>query len=219
MSCYENTSFIGNWKLKKDHEGKTEYQGNLNIEKAGETYKCVWKIHDGNTEIEYLGIGMLVDNQLLVSRFSTQQVPSGGICLYKPIGDLRSNSALWASTENFNILGSGIALREDTNDKFEGNYKVRYFLKANPVTTPILNLSILKLEDKDLYSVTWALEDNIISHGIGMVNNGQMVLAWGEVNYDYELVILSIEDDDRLSGKCTFLSNNIISEEIYTKSK
>jgi hypothetical protein len=70
----------------------------------------------------------LIDDKLLVSRY-LKQVPIAGVGVYKQIGDLRSNSALWASTQNFDTLGSGVALRNETSESFEGNYKVRYFIK------------------------------------------------------------------------------------------
>jgi len=207
MSCYEDVCFLGEWKLNEE-------QGTLNIEKTGETYKCIWKINKKNTQHQYLGIGMLVDNQLLISRFSNK-VPGGGIGLYKPIGDLRSNSALWASTKSFNVLGSGIALREDSSEKFEGSYKVRYFVKGTETSN--FNLNIIKKEDNDPYSLTWAIGDNVILHGIGLINNRQMVLAWGGIDFEYEVVILSISNDNTLNGKCALLNNNNITEEIYTK--
>ena len=207
MSCYENVYFLGEWKLNEE-------QGTLNIEKTGETYKCIWKINKGNTQHEYLGIGMLVGNQLLISRFSNK-VPGGGIGLYRPIGDLRSNSALWASTKNFNVLGSGIALREYSSKKFEGSYKVKYFVKGTETSN--FNLNIVKRENSDLYSLTWAIGDNVILHGIGLINNRQMVLAWGGIAFEYEIVILNISNENTLNGKCGLLNNNSITEKIYTK--
>ena len=206
MNCNEDTCFLGDWKFNDEKD-------TLSIEKIGETYKCVWKINRENTQCEYLGIGMLVDNELFVSRFSSQ-VPVGGIGMYKPIGDLRSNSALWASTQNFNTLGSGIALREDASESFEGNYKVRYFIKG--YETPAYDLNILKKQQSNnLYDLNWALDDEVKLHGIGMTHNGQMVLAYGGIDFEYEVVILSIGSERILNGKCTLLSN--ITKEIYTK--
>lgn len=207
MHCYEDKCFLGEWNL--DHE-----KGTLSVEKTGETYKCVWKINKKNTHCEYLGIGMLVDSKLYVAR-SLNQVP-GGIGMYKPIGDLRSNSALWASTQNFNTLGSGIALREDTSESFEGNYKVRYFI--NGYECPVYDLKIIKRKQSDnLYDLNWAEGDVVKLHGIGMTYNGQMVLAWGGIDFEYEVVILSISDEGTLNGKCALLSSSNITEEIYTK--
>lgn len=207
MSCYEDVCFLGEWKLGEE-------QGTLNIEKAGETYKCIWKINKENTQHEYSGIGMFVDNQLLISRFSNK-VPGGGIGLYRPIGDLRSNSVLWASTKSFNVLGSGIALREDSSEKFEGSYKVRYFVKATETSN--FNLNIIKKENNDLYLLTWSIGDNVILHGIGLINNTQMVLAWGGIDFEYEVVILNISSENRLKGRCALLNNDSITEEIYAK--
>ncbi|OAA84695.1 hypothetical protein [Clostridium ljungdahlii] len=207
MSYSEDICFLGNWNLNDE-------QGTLNIEKTGETYKCTWKINKEDVQKEYLGIGMLVDNQLLISRFSNK-VHGGGVGLYRPIGDLRSNSALWASTQNFNTLGSGIALREDTSQNLEGNYKVRYFIKGNE--SPTYDLRIVKNEKNNVYSLNWSVNDKIILHGIGMMNKGQMPLAYGGTNFDYELFILSIDNKNRLSSKCALLSNSCITEEVYRK--
>jgi len=214
MSYDEGTAFLGNWEFKKGCESKELYQGNLKIEKSGETYKCIWKADGGNTQKEYLGIGILVDNQLFVARFPIQ-TPGGGIGLYRPIGDLRSNSALWASTKDFNVLSSGIALREDSSESFDGSYKVRYFVKGTEINN--FNLNITKKEHNELYSLTWAIEDKVVLHGIGMINNGEMALAWGGIEFECEVIILSMENENALRGKCALLSNNSITEEIYTK--
>jgi hypothetical protein len=216
MSYYEGTDFLGNWGLNGKCENNITYQGNLTIEKTGETYKCVWKINKENTEQEYLGIGMLIDNQLIVARFSNK-VPVGGVGLYRQIGDLRSNSALWASTQNFNVLGSGIALREETSEYFEGKYKVRYFIKGNE--SPTFDLSIVKKEQNDLYSLSWAVNGQVQLHGVGMVNNGQMPLAYGGTNFDYQLVVLDIKNENgrtTLKGKCSSLKSEL-TEEILIK--
>ncbi|MCB2341087.1 hypothetical protein [Clostridium estertheticum] len=206
MGSYNFTSFLGDWKLNNK-------QNVLNIEKTGETYRCVWKINGENTQDEYLGIGMIVDNQLYISRF-LKQVPGGGIGLYKPIGDLRSNSSLWASTQNFNTLGSGITLRENASESFEGDYTVRYFIKGTE--SPVYNLKILKKKQSSLYSLTWDVNNEVKLHGVGVINNGQMVLAWGGVDFEYEVIILSIENENTLNGKCALLSNNT-TQESYTK--
>jgi hypothetical protein len=118
MDSDKEKCILGNWKFN-------DGEGTLSIEKIVETYKCIWKIQKENTCYAYLGIGIFVDNKLFVSRY-LKKIPIAGIGMYKQIGDLRSNSALWASTQNFDTLGSGIALRKETSESFEGNYKVRY---------------------------------------------------------------------------------------------
>lgn len=207
MNCHEDICFLGNWNFN-------DGQGTLSIEKTGETYKCIWKINKGNTEQEYLGIGMLVNNQLFISKFASK-VPAAGVGLYSPIGDLRSNSALWASTQNFNTLGSGIALREDTSENFEGNYKVRYFIRGNE--SPTYDLRIIKNEKNNVYSLNWSVSDKVMLHGIGLISNGQLPLAYGGANFNYELVILNIDNENRLNSKCASLSNSSITEEVYIK--
>lgn len=208
MNCYEEKYILGNWKF---NDGK----GILSIEKIGETYKCIWKIDKENTCYEYLGIGMFVGNKLFVSRH-LKQVPMAGIGMYKQIGDLRSNSALWASTQNFDTLGSGIALRKETSESFEGNYKVRYFIKE--YESPVFDLKIVKKEQNDnLYDLNWAVNNKVQLHGIGTIDNEQMFLAYGGVDFEYELVVLSSGNQSTLNGKCASVRNCSINEEMYIR--
>ncbi|AOR25112.1 hypothetical protein [Clostridium taeniosporum] len=208
MNCYDDTYFLGNWNFN-------DKKGTLSIEKIGETYKCIWKIDRENTHYEYLGIGMFIDGKLFVSRY-LNQVPAAGIGMYKPIGDLRSNSALWASTQNFATLGSGIALRKDTSENFEGNYNVRYFIKG--YESPVYDLKIIKKEQSNnLYELNWAINNEVKLHGIGTIHNQQMFIAYGGIDFEYEVVILSIRNQSTLNGKCALLRNNNLTEEIYIK--
>ncbi|WP_238947967.1 hypothetical protein [Clostridium sp. YIM B02569] len=208
MNCYKEKSVLGEWKF---NDGK----GNLNIEKTGETYKCTWRRDEENSSYEYSGIGILVDDKLLVSRY-LKQVPMAGIGMYKQIGDLRSNSALWASTQNFDTLGSGIALRNETSESFEGNYKVRYFIKE--YESPVFDLKIIKKEKSDdLYDLSWSVNNEVQLHGIGMKHDRHMFLAYGGINFEYEIVILKIGNQDTLSGKCASIRNSSVSEEIYIR--
>lgn len=208
MDSYKDKCILGNWNF---NDGK----GTLSIEKIGETYKCIWKIQRENTHYEYLGIGIFIDNKLFVSRY-LKQVPVAGIGMYKQIGDLRSNSALWASTQNFDTLGSGIALRKETSERFEGDYKVRYFIKE--YESPIFELQIIKKEQSDnLYDLTWAVNSEVQLHGIGIVDNGQMFLAYGGINFEYEVVVLSNINQNELNSKCASITNCSINEEIYIR--
>lgn len=208
MNSYEEKYILGNWKFDN---GK----GILSIEKIGETYKCIWKIDKENTCYEYLGIGMFVDNKLFVSRY-LKEVPMAGIGVYKPIGDLRSNSALWTSTQTFGTLGSGIALRKEISESFEGNYKVRYFAKE--YESPVFDLKIIKKEQNDdLYDLSWAINGEVQLHGIGTIDNEQMFLAYGGVDFEYEVVVLSSGNESTLNGKCASVRNFSINEEMYIR--
>lgn len=208
MNSYEENRILGNWKFDN---GKSI----LSIEKIGETYKCIWKIDKDNTCYEYLGIGMFVGNKLFVSRY-LKQVPMAGIGMYKQIGDLRSNSALWASTQILGTLGSGIALRKETKESFEGDYKVRYFAKE--YESPVFDLKIMKKEQNyDLYNLSWAINGEAKLHGIGTIDDEQMFLAYGGMDFDYEIVVLSNGDQNTLCGKSASISTCNINEEIYTR--
>ena len=51
--------------------------------------------------------------------------------------------------------------------------------------------------------------------GIGMISKGQMLLAYGGINFEYELVIFSIEINDGitiLKGKYGCLNNGLAEE-------
>lgn len=208
MSSFDEKYILGNWKYDN---GK----GVLSIEKIGETYKCMWKIEKENTYDEYLGIGIIVDNKLFVSRYR-KQVPMAGVGMYRKIGDLRSNSAMWASTQSFNILGSGIALRKETSESFEGNYKVRYFVKE--YESPVFDLKIIKNEQNHkLYNLNWSINDEVQLHGIGTIDKEKMYLAYGGVNFEYEIGVFSSADQNTLSSQYASVSNFNIKEEIYTR--
>lgn len=205
MSSYEDIHFLGNWKIENN-------KGTLNIEKIGETYKCVWKIEKNNVQNEYLGIGILVCSKLYVSRF-LKEIPKGGIGIYKPIGDLRFYSALWASTQKSDTLGSGIALRKETSENYEGEYKVRYFIGGNE--SPVYDLSITKNNQSDMYSLKWDVGEKPKLHGVGITDNDQMVLAWGEIDFEYEVVIINVESKDMLKAKYGLLNRGITEEKYY----
>ncbi|OOM14208.1 hypothetical protein [Clostridium saccharobutylicum] len=208
MSCSEEKYILGDWKF-------SDRKGTLSIEKVGETYKCAWKIDKENTCYEYLGIGMFVDDNLIVSRYQ-KEVAVAGIGMYMQIGDLRSNSALWASTQNFDTLGSGIALRNETSESFEGNYKVRYFIKE--YESPTFDLKIIKKEQgNNLYELNWAVNNQVQLHGIGTIHDRQMFLAYGGVNFEYELVVLSIHNQGTLNGKSAPIRSCSVNEEIYIR--
>jgi DNA polymerase sigma len=44
-----------------------------------------------------------------------------------------------------------------------------------------------------------------------------MFLAYGGVNFEYEVVVLSIHNQDTLNGKCASIRNCSINEEIYIR--
>jgi len=107
-------------------------------------------------------------------------------------------------------------LREETSESFEGNYKVRYFIKG--YESPVYDLTIRKREQSDnLYELNWAVNDEFKLHGIGTIHNGQMFLAYGGIDFEYEVVILSIGNQSTLNGKCALLRDSSIAEEIYIK--
>jgi hypothetical protein len=216
MDKYNADSFIGTWSLIEENEESAT----VTIEKTNETYKCTWSIpNDSSTK--FIGLGMLVDNQLLVSRIKQKSnidgLPSGGIGVYKPIGDKRSNCALWANMQNFDTLGSGIALRQETNDSFEGDYTVRYFQKMHE--SPVFNLKIIGHDTKEFYRLTWAIGEKLALHGVGAIINGNMALAWGQLDIDWELVILNFRHNDNscIHSSRVSLKDAVIREEILVR--
>ncbi|GEP65066.1 hypothetical protein CBE01nite_28340 [Clostridium beijerinckii] len=44
-----------------------------------------------------------------------------------------------------------------------------------------------------------------------------MLLAYGEINFEYEVVILNIDNQGKLSGKCASVRNSSVNEEIYIR--
>lgn len=199
-------SFLGKWRL-------CDNKSILAIDEIGETYKCTWRISSDGYENEYLGIGMLINNKIFVSKFS-KNVPKGGIGIYNPINNFRYISSSWASTQNFGVLGSGFACKQDMNKEFKGDYKIKYFIKENQ--SQIYDLNIRKSVNDKAYFLKWSIDEEEKLHGLGIVDNGTMILSWGEIEFKYELVILNIEKDCKLRAKYILLENNIL-EETYIK--
>ncbi|MEF9953535.1 MAG: hypothetical protein RR539_07050 [Clostridium sp.] len=196
--------FIGVWK--ESNQGKS-----LSIIKEGEILRCLWTEVKGELEYKRSGIGILINNKLYVSRFS-ESASKVGIGIYKSIGDGRSNSALWASTQSLNTMGSGIAIRENISDGYEGKYKVRYFI--NGMESPTYDLSIVYIES-EIHSLQWSIDEKVKLHGIGVLDDDCMALAWGEVDFNYEVCILIIGKDKKLNCKFASLGECIESEIYY----
>jgi hypothetical protein len=206
-------SYVGTWIIPNESRIQSRSSGLLNIKQTGETLQCSWEIvRDGNQH-EYMGIGMIVENKLFVSRFSSQ-AEGGGIGLYRPIGDFRSNSALWASSKRPELLGSGIAIREATSSEIDGSYRVRYFLPG--MESPVYTVIISKRDYSNLYLLSWLLQDKPHLHGVGMVYDDQLVFAWGDLGIDYDLVIYAIEDE-LLKGNCVLEKSQFISKEQFVR--
>ena len=217
MDSVTDKSYVGNWKMMKSQA----CIGSLKIEKTGETYKCSWVVFN-DPLVQHAGVGMVVDERLLVFRFEKEKnnnvLPKGGVGVYRPIGDKRSYSALWTSTQSLNDLGSGIAWSNNISESFEGEYRVRYFLKGHEI--PVFNLKINKRESTELYDLSWSIEEELINHGIGTVLNNHMALAYGELSIDCEIAILSIiKQDDKYILQCRHLlqSSNTVHEEILKR--
>ncbi len=220
MVFFDETYFNGKWEIINPPRST---QGSLSIEKTQETFKCVWSL-DVAPKQDYFGIGMLVGRKLYVSRFIQQDtgnclMPLGGVCTYKPIGDQRSLAVLWAGTDNFYSLGSGIAIRRERSESFEGSYEVRYFLRENEDR---FELKIKHAKSKNLYSLNWARKEQPLLHGIGMIMDGQMVIAWGELTVKWEVMILEFENKEGFSLlKCKRVAqrSNLVCEEVFERSE
>ncbi len=220
MNYVDEIDFSGKWNMISP-TGSTP--GSLSIERTNETYKCVWSLDVAPMQ-DYIGIGMLVGRKLYVSRFKQRDtsnclMPLGGVCTYKPIGDQRSLAALWAGTDNFYSLGSGIAIGRERSEGFEGSYEVRYFLRENEDR---FELKIEHTKSKSLYSLRWARKEQPFLHGIGMIVDGQMVIAWGELTVKWEVMILEFknkEDFSLLNSKRVAQESNVVCEEVFERSE
>ncbi len=60
-------------------------------------------------------------------------------------------------------------------------------------------LKIEQAKSKSLYSLKWARKEQTLLHGIGMIVDGQMVFAWGELTVKWEVVILEFENKESFS--------------------
>lgn len=214
MSLGNKLSFQGHWTIIES----SYFSGSLNIKKTGETYKCIWKL-DNEESNTYIGIGMLFGEKLIVSRFTkfndAEELPRAGVGVYISIGDNRSSSALWASTTDFNVLGAGIALRKETSKGFKGNYKVRYFL--GETESPVFDVSIDSREGSDIFSLSWSLEGKQVHHGAGLTLEDQLIFAWGDLSVDCELIVLSMKNEDGklfLTSSQLAIQDNFVNKEV-----
>ncbi|MEG2892331.1 MAG: hypothetical protein RR840_03110 [Clostridium sp.] len=198
--------FIGRWKSR-------DTQDIINISKTDDTYSVRWGLENDDT-YSYQGIGIYVEGNLVVAKAPLKAIKYG-IGIYKPIGDRKSNSALWASTQNKGILGSGIAIREDVSNNYEGHYKVRYFI--NGIESPLYDLDIVS-STKNTYNLTWSIEGITKLHGTGIIDNSKMILAWGEIGFTYDVNIISINEFNRLNITYTRV-NGCINNEEYNEIK
>jgi hypothetical protein len=220
MNLFCGRSLEGKWRM---HTGGGTSPGSLSIEKTGETYKCVWRSDKEYPEY-YFGLGIAAGHKLYVSRFKQRDthsnvMPPGGVAVYKPIGDRRSLAALWAETDNFCALGSGIAIRKESGESFAGNYEIRYFEHGLEVAR--FNLTIAKRSNEKCYRLNWDREEKQIFHGIGMVVDRQMVVAWGELATDWEAAVLNVKNQGKgclLKSRRVSQKNNVICEETFARN-
>ncbi len=159
---------------------------------------------------------------MIVSRFKQQDqndMPMGGVGLYKSIGDQRSLAALWAGTDNFCLLGSGIAIRKVISETLDGDYEIRYFLNEQEDK---FDLKIEQRQNSEIFNLSWARKGHILLHGIGMIVDRQMVLAWGELATEWDVVVLSVEkkeDSCLLNSKRASQGCNMVCYEVFEEAK
>lgn len=84
--------------------------------------------------------------------------------------------------------------------------------------SPVFDLKIIRKDQSDdLYDLSWSVNNQVQLHGIGTTHDRQMLLAYGGINFEYEVVILNIDNQGKLSGKCASVRNSSVNEEIYIR--
>ena len=168
--------FCGNWS-----DGQSIYS----IENIKDTYTCSFSEKN---------IGIIVDNYLLVSQFSSCAI-KGGVGVYAPIGDRKSYYALWASLGSRNELGSGIIIKRDKSNIFPGEYNVRYFIREHE--TPVYKVDIDYTANINIYTGTWSIDGDIIHHGIFLAFDGKYAVAYCDPDDTVDIRILSIIHNEK----------------------
>jgi len=188
--------FCGNWK----NNGKI-----LSIQKNEKTLSC---------SLPRKNIGIIFNNDLVVSEFD-DTAHSAGIGVYSPIGDGRSNFALWSSLGTKGQLGSGIALKCDESPGFAGEYNVRYFV-GNHESASFL-VKIVRAANEGIHKLSWFIDSNIVLHGIGFLINDSLAFAWGSTDrkFDFNRFCCCFDNGKikLINQKISWDSVNIISNE------
>ncbi|MCA1062998.1 hypothetical protein QTG56_14890 [Rossellomorea sp. AcN35-11] len=189
----------------------------LTINKQGESYRCNLKNKKDYLEMKH-GVGTEVGNHLVMATFNSCsnliEQPIIGVCIYTPIGDQRSLTALW-TTINDSYLGSGIAIKSDRSPQLEGKYTVRYFAPEEDSVT----LDVYIHKEIDTYSLSWYLGEKQINQGVGIRLNDQLFIAWGDMEIKCELHVFSFNPNDKYSLRCiSILSNTtLLTEKTFVR--
>lgn len=137
-------------------------------------------------------IGILFNNSLIVSEFD-DDVQSGGVGVYSPVGDGSAYAALWSNTKLSGLLGSGIALKSEVSDGIIGEYSVKYFVGKNEVNS--FDVMIDYANSKEIYNLAWYKNGQKALHGIGVMIGDSLAIAWGSIACQFDLDILSYNSD------------------------
>ena len=167
--------FIGKWKCNDEL---------IEITNKNKTYMC---------SFERANIGIIFRNSLVVSEFDVN-VQVGGVGVYSPIGDGSSNFALWSSTKITGLLGSGIALKSDESAEFIGEYSVKYFVRKNEAQS--FKVKIEYTENKEIYKLSWYINEQKMLHGIGAMIDDSLAFAWGSTNCKFDFDIFTFFSND-----------------------
>lgn len=167
-------NFLGKW-IGKD---KT-----IEITKRNKIFECTFKRNN---------LGIIFKNSLIFSEFD-DDVESGGVGVYSPVGDGSAYFALWSSTRINGLLGSGIALKSDESDDLIGEYTVRYFVGKNEVNSFLVKIECA--DNKEVYKLAWHKDGQKIFHGIGIMMGESLAIAWGSINCRFDLDICSFADN------------------------
>lgn len=168
------SKFIGKW---------TGNDKSIEITNSNKTFEC---------SLARANIGIVFKNSLIISEFD-DDVQAGGVGVYSPVGDGSSYFALWSNTRIAGLLGSGIALKSDKSGDFAGEYSVKYFIGKNEVNSYVVNIECA--ENKEIYKLAWLQEGHKILHGIGIMIEDSLAIAWGSVNCQFDLDIFSFADN------------------------
>ena len=155
------SNFCGSWVCGNEK---------LVVQKNGKTFSC---------SLPRKNIGIVFDKALVVSEFDNE-TPSAGVGVYSPIGDGYSISALWSSKETAGRVGSGFALKHDGVPEFIGEYSVKYFEETRESGAFIVKIDATA--NKNIYKLSWFLEDKNVLHGIGMIVNKSLAFSWGHTD-------------------------------------
>jgi len=206
--------YKGKWK------GVGQYSSTIEVDFVFSEIMCKMRMKriEKGSVTTYTGLGILFNGTLYVSRIHSSEAnfkPIGGIGIYSPVGDTNSFYALWTSFRIYDKLGSGVGVKKSDHDIFyEGQFYIQYYDVVNGFKSFDLIIDEIN-EEEGISLLNWSSSGKTCLRGIGMKDEENMALAWGDPDLAWEIVKykLAPTNKSKMNGWVSNLADNKIMKE------